>query len=65
MHDITHTMDIVTRDLQATLYYFQALVYGIAFHTMRTGTGHPPGSVYLVSSAVHATLALLHQIPHA
>lgn len=65
MHDIIDILSIMTRDPQASLYYLQALTYCMAFHTMRTGTGHPPGSVYLVSSAVHATLALLHQIPHA
>ncbi|WP_298364786.1 hypothetical protein [Azospirillum sp.] len=64
MHDIITVLDIVTRDPQATLYYLQALAYGMAFHAMRTGNGHPPGSVDLVSGAVHAALALLHQIPH-
>lgn len=65
MHEIIMATDIVMRDPQASLYYLQALTYGMAFHAMRMGTGHPPGLVYLVSGAVHAALALLHQIPHA
>lgn len=63
-YGIFHWVDLLLRDPQAILYYLQALTYALAFQAMRGENHHPPCIVYLVSSAVHASLGALHQLPH-